>query len=264
MYVVGGKFYVGEHVAVYKGHVKIGTGYGAVAIRLAHTQNDNLHVSNEIRMLDILHRTDVGYWRNLPFMLDRFNAGGRIGLVSRYFEGLTLQQLRADPLHTKGLEQRHVVWVMDRMLGVLGYAHTLGVVHGRITPSRVRIRPQNHNAMLTGWAHAVYKPVVTGERVLPVGGVFEAPEVRDGKDVGPWTDIYCLGKTLIWLIGGDVLTNEMPDSVEPKLRQFLLNMVQKNPKARPHNAWQLYEAQNRLKDSLWERQFVHLNVTQRS
>ncbi|MES2006769.1 MAG: serine/threonine-protein kinase [Patescibacteria group bacterium] len=264
VYTVGDKFHTGDHTALYHGSVNIGTGSAAVAIRLANTPSDNHHVFNEIRMLDILHRQDVGYWRNLPFMLDRFDANGRVGLILRYFDGLTLADIREDVLHRNGLDQRHVVWVMDRILGTLGYVHRIGVVHGQISPSRVRIRPYNHNAMLTGWSHAVYKPATTGERVLPLGGVFEAPEVRDSKSIGPWTDIYCLGKTLIWLIGGDPVTNEMPDSVEPKLSQFLLNMVPKNPKARPHDAWQIYEAQNRLKDSLWERQFVHLNITQRS
>jgi len=261
VYAVGEQFHVGEHSAIYHGRMRIDNGSAGVAIRLANTPADNPYLFNEIRMLDLLHRQDVGYWRNLPFMLGRFNANERIGIVCRYFEGLTLAALRADRLHKDGLDQRHVVWVMDRMLGLLGYAHSLGVIHGRIEPERVRLRPSNHNALLTGWAHAVYKPAVSGERILPVGGIFEAPEVRDSGVVGPWTDIYCLGKTLIWLIGGDPVTNDIPDSVEPKLRQFLLNMVPKNPRARPRNAWQLYEAQNRLKDSLWERRFIHLNLT---
>lgn len=149
---------------------------------------------------------------------------------------------------------------MDRLLGLLGYVHSLGIIHGRIDPERVRVRPGNHNALLTGWGHAVYRPAVTREGIVPNGGMFEAPEIGDSNAIGPWTDIYSLGKTLIWLIGGDPVTNEMPDSVEPKLRQFLLNMVRKSPRARPNDAWQLYKAQNRLKDSLWERRFLPLNL----
>ena len=260
-YTVGEQFHVGEHSAIYRGQMPIDGGSGGVVIRIANTPSDNPYLFNEIRTLDILHRLEVGYWKNVPFMFGRFNANERVGIVYRYFEGLTLTAVRADPLHRSGLDQRHVVWVMDRMLGLLGYVHSVGLVHGRIEPDRICGRPQNHNAILTGWAHAVYKPAQTGERILPVGGIFEAPEVRDSGHVGPWTDIYCLGKTLIWLIGGDPNTNEMPSTIEKKLRQFLLNMVRKNPRARPHDAWQLYEAQNRLKDSLWERRFLHLNLS---
>ncbi len=259
-YAVGEKFHIGGHADLYRGRMRVDQGSAGVVIRLAHEPDDNPFLYNEIRILDLLHRTDVGYWRNVPFMLGRFNANDRVGIVYRNFEGLTLEGVRANRLHIKGLDQRHVVWVMDRLLGLLGYAHSIGVIHGRIAPQRVRVRPSNHNAMLTGWGCAVYRPAVTGERIPQGGDAFEAPEVREGGEVGPWTDIYCLGKTLIWLIGGDPVTNEMPETVEPIIRQFLVNMVRKNPMGRPQDAWQLYKAQNRLKDSLWERRFIHLNL----
>lgn len=263
-YAVGEKIHIGEHANVYRGRMQIDQGSAGVVMRVAHTPDDNPFLFKEIRIIERLHRKDVGYWRSMPFMFGRFNANERIGVIYRYFDGLSLTDVRADPLHKSGLDQRHVVWVLDRILGLLGYIHSLGVVHGHIEPDRVRVRPSNHNALLTGWGTAVVRPATSGERILPVGGVFEAPEVQDGRPVGPWTDIYCLGKTLIWLIGGNPATNEMPETVEPKLRVFLLNMVRKSPKGRPHDAWQLYEAQNRLKDSLWERRFVHLNLSTRS
>ena len=259
-YSIGEKFETGDHSSLYKGRMAVGRGSAGVVIRLANTPDDNPYLYNEIRNLELLHRQDVGYWRAVPFMLARFNAGERVGIVSRYFDGLTLSAVRANKLHANGLDQRHMVWVMSRMLGLLWYVHSLGVVHGRIHPDRILVRPSNHNAMLTGWGHAVYRPAVTGERISPNGGVFEAPEVMGSKSVGPWTDIYCLGKTLIWLVGGDPVTNEMPGAVEQKIKQFLLNMVRNNPKARPHDARQLFEAQNRIKDSLWERRFIHLNL----
>lgn len=259
-FTVGEKFHVGEHSVLYKGRVSVDQGSAGVAIKVANSSADNPLLFNEIRMLERLHRKDVGYWRNIPFMLGRFTANERVGIITRYFEGTTLTNVRASPLHREGLDQRHVVWVLDRLLGLLGYMHSMGIVHGRIEPEKIRIRPSNHNALLTGWGRAVYRPATTGERVAPAGGVFEAPEVSRSGDVGPWTDIYSLGKTLIWLIGGDPTSNEMPDAVEPQIRKFLESMVRKNPRARPRDAWKLYEAQNRLKDSLWPRQFIHLNL----
>lgn len=259
-YVIGSKRHIGERATLYDGRVAIDGGSGGVVIRVAHSADDNPYLFNEIRMLELLHRQDVGYWRNLPYMLDRFMAGDRVGIICRLFEGYSLVQVRESPLHKDGLDQRHMVWILDRMLGLLGYVHKLGIVHGAIDPERIRVRPSNHNALLSGWGRAVYKPATTGERVIPKGGMFEAPEVGESGIVGPWTDIYGLGKTLIWLLGGDLVANEFPDGVEPKIQQFLLNMVRKNPRARPRDAWQLYKAQNRLKDSLWRRQFRHLDM----
>ncbi|MBP9669243.1 MAG: protein kinase family protein [Candidatus Pacebacteria bacterium] len=259
-FAVGEKFHIGEQTTLYKGRIAVDRGSAGVVMRLANTADDSAMVLNEIRLLDILHRADVGYWRNVPYMLARFSAGDRVGIITRYFSGLTLEELRANRLHRNGLDQRHMVWIMDRMLGLMWYYHTLGIIHGNIAPDKIRIRPSNHTVFLTGWRKAVFRPAITGERITASGGIFEAPEVRDSGEVGPWTDIYCLGKTLIWLVGGDPYSDEMPDSVEPKIRQFLRNMVWKHPKRRPHDAKQLYDAQNRLKDSLWERRFLHLNV----
>jgi hypothetical protein len=263
MYYIGEKFHVGEHSALYKGRLNIDGGSAGVVIRVANTPDDNPFLFNEIRNLDVLHRHDVGHWRYLPYILDRFTTSDRVGIIYRYFEGVTLSDIRSDPLHKDGLDQRHVVWVMDRLLNLLGYAHSVGITHGRIEPEKIRVRPSNHNALITGWGHAVLNPQTSGESIYALGGVFEAPEIAKSGPIGPWTDIYALGKTLIWLIGGDPKTNVMPESVHPKIRQFLLNMVPKNPKARPRSAWQLYEAQNRLKDSLWERRFLHLNLSRR-
>jgi serine/threonine protein kinase len=240
-YAVGEKYHVGEYSTLYKGRIAIDGGSAGVVMRLANTADNNPDMLNEIRMLDILHRIDVGYWRSVPYMLARFSAGERVGIITRYFSGLTLEELRANRLHRNGLDQRHMVWIMDRMLGLMWYYHTLGIVHSSITPQSIRIRPSNHTVFLTSWRKAVYRPAITGERITPRGGIFEAPEVRDSGEVGPWTDIYCLGKTLIWLVGGDPHTDEMPDTVEPKIRQFLQNMVWKNPKMRPHDAKQLYD-----------------------
>lgn len=259
-YYVGEKFEHGAHSSLYRGRMMAGNGSGGVVIRTANEPGDNSFLYNEIRNLDLLHRQEVAQWRGVPFMLSRFNAGERVGIISRYFDGVTLFQVRANKLHVNGLDQRHMVWVMDRILRVLGYVHSIGMVHGCISPDKVLIRPDNHSAMITGWCHAVYQPATTGERVVFEDRVFQAPEVTESKNIGPWTDIYSLGKTLIWLVGGNPSTNEVPDVVAPKIKQFLLNMVRESYKARPHDAWQLFEAQNRIKDSLWKRQFIHLNL----
>lgn len=264
IYHIGEKFHVGEHSALYKGRMNIDDGSAGVVIRVAHTPNDNPFLFSEIRILDILHQHDVGYWKNIPYVLDRFMAGERVGIIYRYFDGVTLADIRADQLHAHGLDQRHAIWVLDRMLGLLGYVHGTGIIHGRIEPEKIRVRPSNHNAMLTGWGQSVWKPATSGEILVSSRGQFEAPEIALGMEIGPWTDIYSLGKTIIWLLGGDAVTNAIPDSVEPKIKRFLLHMVLKNPRARPHDAWQLYKAQNILKDSLWERRFLHLNLSTRN
>ncbi len=264
-YTIGQQVHMGEHSTLYAAYFPHDGGHAKALVRVANTEHDNPFLNNEIRILDRLHRKvadkELGYWRYLPYVLGRFQAGNRNGIIYRWFEGVTATNIRFNRLHKDGLDQRHMVWIYDRMINLLGFAHNRGIVHGRIEPDRLLVRPSNHNVMLTGWGQAVYKPAVTGERVVSLSeSPFAAPEVRQTGVVGPWTDIYSLGKSMIWLLGGDPSSNEMPDTVHPKVQRFLLNTVWENPKARPQNAWLLYEAQILLKDSLWERRFIHLNL----
>ncbi len=265
VYVVGKQVYFGEHTSLYEAFFAHDNGHAKVVIRIANTRQDNSFLNNEIRILDRLHRRvadkELGYWRYIPYVLGRFSAGNRTGIVYRWFDGVTATDIRLNRLHKDGLDPRHMIWIYDRMINLLGFAHNRGIVHGRIEPDRLRVRPSNHNVMLTGWGQAVYKPAITGEQILPgAESPFLAPEVYKTGEVGPWTDIYSLGKSMIWLLGGDPVSNHMPDSVHPKVQRFLLNTVREKPQARPQDAWQLYQAQIRLKDSLWERRFLHLDL----
>lgn len=264
-YTIGQKVYEGEHSSLYEAYFPHDNGRAKAMVRVAHLDHDNPFLNNEIRILDRLHRKiadkELGYWRYLPYVLGRFQAGNRTGIVYRWFEGVTATDIRLNRLHKDGLDQRHMIWIYDRMINLLGFAHNRGIVHGRIEPDRLLVRPSNHNVMLTGWGQAVYKPAVTGEYISPGAETpFSAPEVHRSGVVGPWTDIYSLGKSMIWLLGGDPSSNRMPDTVHPKIQRFLLNTVREKPQARPQDAWQLYKAQIRLKDSLWERQFLHLDL----
>lgn len=264
-YTIGQRVHTGTHAAFYQAYFPHDGGHAMALIKVAHALSDNLFLNNEIQILDRLHRMvagkELGYWRNIPYILGRFETGKRTGIVYRWFEGVTAAQIGLNRLHKDGLDQRHMIWIYDRMINLLGFAHNRGIVHGRIQPDRLRVRLSNHNVMLTGWGQAVYKPAITGELIKPEAtSPFLAPEVQTTGAVGPWTDIYSLGKSMIWLLGGDPSTNQMPDSVHEKVKRFLLATVREKPQARPQDAWQLYQAQIRLKDSLWERQFLHLNL----
>jgi hypothetical protein len=90
---------------------------------------------------------------------------------------------------------------------------------------------------------------------------FCAPEVIAAGEIGPWSDIYALGKTMIWLIGGDPVSNSIPTQVEPEFANFLLRMVHEDHYQRSTDCWELYEEQCRIKDALWPRKFLHFDVS---
>ncbi|MFN8389898.1 MAG: hypothetical protein U0136_06385 [Bdellovibrionota bacterium] len=230
---------------------------GEVVVKLVANAGGNELAKREIANLAALHAADVPQWKHLPLVLDRFEAGGKIGLVMRKICGANLRRVRELAPHRNGVDQRDMVWMLDRILSCLGFVHRAGIVHGSINPDHVMLRGRDHNAFLVGWGNAVLDPAGTGLRPEAAGDVFTAPEVRDRGRIGPWSDIYSLGKLIIWLLGGDPETDRLPAGVAEPIRDFLLKLVNKNPDARPTDAWDVYQEQVRIKRALWKTAFRH-------
>lgn len=260
-YFIGNLLRGGEDSNLYEGFMeRDGLAVGEVVIKVAKDQSFNPLLQTEVRNLDLLHETPVPQWKHLPFVMDRFQSGGRVGLVFRKIGGFSLAEVRAHRTHVKGVDRKHIVWMLDRGFSCLGYVHRLGLVHGNLSPEHFIVQPPSHNAIICGWKQAVHKPAVTGEKVIAIPGEFTAPEVAERGKIGPWSDIYSLGKLMIWTLGGDTATNTIPDSVEEPLRRFLLSLVEENHLVRPADAWSLYEQQCKIKDSLWPRKFLHFDM----
>ena len=53
------------------------------------------------------------------------------------------------------INSRHLVWIFNRLLTVLGFVHGLGVTHGAVLPEHILIRKRDHALMLIDWSYAV-------------------------------------------------------------------------------------------------------------
>lgn len=261
-YYVGAKDQEDDFSSLIDGYLELSRKpLGEVMYRVANDPTHNSLVEQEGRILYLLHSREVPQWKHLPIVLDRFTTNGRAGLVLRKINGHTLAWLRSRPQHRAGLDQRDMIWMLDRTLSVLGYVHRCGIVHGAIRPDAITVQHLSHNAILTDWQHAVHRPAESGARVSVSFPGFSAPEVQDPTKVGPWSDIFALGKTIIWLLGGNPETNEIPQRVERPLADFLHRMVEEEVDKRPDDAWSLYQEQVQIKNSLWAKKFRALDVT---
>jgi serine/threonine protein kinase len=187
-----------------------------------------------------------------------------MGLIFRTTYGLTLTEVRTKRAQRAGVDQRHIAWMLDRTLSALGFVHRCGLVHGSLSPDSIVVNDRLHNATLTEWGCSALNPARTGDRVVvdsQLKSPFCAPEVIAAGEIGPWSDIYALGKTMIWLIGGDPVSNSIPTQVEPEFANFLLRMVHEDHYQRSTDCWELYEEQCRIKDALWPRKFLHFDVS---
>lgn len=258
-------YYVGPEIVrtgrciFYRSYVeRAGEFLGQAVIKLVENTSENPFAEQEIANLAALHAEEVPQWRHLPLVLDRFQTGGRIGFVMRRICGVSLTHLRQHPPHAKGVDQRDMIWMLDRTLSCLGYVQRRGILHGCLNPDHIMLHGPQHNALFVGWGNAVQNPAITGAQVEAAPTVFTAPEVRDRGKIGPWSDIYSLGKVFIWLLGGDPVTDEIPAEVEVPIRDFLLRMVAEDRYARSADAWELHTEECLIKDRLWPKKFRHL------
>lgn len=123
---------------------------------------------------------------------------GIAGIVMEYVEGLTLEQI----LHTEGTLCEDEVIPLGRKLALAAAAvHAAGLVHRDI---------KGHNVMREAGGRIVLMDFGAGSRLelrnghaVPRGTPFYvAPEIFDGHDATPVSDVYSLGVLLFHLVTG--------------------------------------------------------------
>lgn len=212
-------------------------------------------------------------------IVDIFGFGqvpdGRQYIIMEYLEGVALDAYLAE----KGrLPVSEVLDILDEVLSALGAAHGAGVVHRDLKPSNIFLVKQPDGSRYVklldfGLAKMGLPTGRTAQtRTDMVVGTPEymAPEQARGQPVGPMTDLYALGVVAFEMITGrlpfvgtspvDLLMkhvdarpprpSEFLPGVPAALDAFILQMLTKDPEARPGAAEQLRRQLARLRDTL--------------
>ena len=144
-----------------------------------------------------------------------------------------------------------MVWMLNRALSALTYAHAYERLHGNIEPSHLMIRPRDHNMFLVGWGHSIFAPKKTGENFSVYNSEFSAPEVKERGVALRSADIYSLGMCMVYILGGNVAAKTIPDDVEDELANFLGSMILESPFQRAQSALVLKKQLNAMIVRLW-------------
>jgi hypothetical protein len=149
----------------------------------------------------------------------------------------TLEQVHAQH---RALDGVHLAWIFNRLLTVLGFCHRQRIVHGAVLPCHALIDTATHGLRLVGWGQSV----AVGQPIAAVPTRFwdwYPPEVHRKQPVGPATDLFLAARCIVYLAGGDPVTNWMPETVPPPLQRFLSTCLVESPRMRPEDAWALQE-----------------------
>jgi serine/threonine protein kinase len=179
------------------------------------------------------------------------------------------------------LSRPQALGVLEGVLAGLAHAHDHGVVHRDVKPENVLVTAAGRVKLTdVGIARAYDKATLrlTGPGMTVGTPAYMAPEQALGQDVGPWTDLYATGIVAYELLLGrlpydrretPVATllrhvydpprppRELDPLFEPRLAQWLEEMLAKDPRDRPRDAreaWdQLEELALALHGPLWRR-----------
>ncbi len=212
-------------------------------------------------------------------IVDIFGFGqvpdGRQYIIMEYLEGIALDAHLAE----RGrLSVTEALDILDEVLSALGAAHGAGVVHRDLKPSNIFLVLQPDGSRYVklldfGLAKMGLPTGRTAQtRTDMVVGTPEymAPEQARGQPVGPMTDLYALGVVAFEMVTGrlpftgtspvDLLMkhvdarpprpSEFVPELSPALDAFILQMLTKDPEARPGSAESLRRQLQRLRETL--------------
>ena len=226
-----------------------------VVIKTVIDDTDNDLLQNEAEILTLVSH------KSLPIFLDTLLSEGKRSNVLRWIEGMDLVTLMSH--FPEGLPQEHMVWILDRLLSVLGFLHVSKIIHGAIEPANIMIMPRNHNGLLIDLTLGVQNANLTGAHFHGLND-YSAPEIVEHPKMAPRpsADLYSLGLSMIKLVGGDIKTQRMPGRVDGRIQEFLMSLCQIDPQERANDAWASWHELKVLRQQVFgaANQFLPLHV----
>jgi len=262
---------------VYTGNVMVNGSYGEkILAKIATLKGNNRFIWNETRALraifnpndasgdDSLTEEDKRKLRHYnPANRTFKTSNDRLGYVTSFrADYYSLREVRESERWKDGVPEKHMVWMFNRLLSAIGLAHSKNIIHCGLNPDSALFRPRDHNMIVANWDYALLNASANnGTKDFARTEDFVAPELLSGEMLIPSSDLYAVGKLMIYILGGNPKTNEMPDSVNPRIQSFIKAFVLESKWQRVNDAWQAHGELYKLMEELWgPRQFIKFAV----
>lgn len=203
-----------------------------VILKEAVDDKDDKRLESEYKILSKLNHP------SLPKVYGKAEVDNA-GIVMEEVEGISMNDLMRE--YPNGVPAEHVMWMLERLLSVVGYLHSNKIVHGNIKPDNIIINKRNHNVSLVGFSFAIPNADSSSARYKIINDYYTAPEIdKVDSVVLPSSDIYSVGKVAVELLGGDVVKGKLPQNINRKIRAFVGSMIS-DKHNRPDDAWVLWD-----------------------
>jgi len=228
--------------------------------KIARTPTNNDLVQMEARTLRQL-RADKDFARLFPFVPECFDSflyddghatPRQVNIVSRQPNVYSLEEIHAK--YPRGIDPKDAAWLWRKLLIAIGFAQARGIIHGAVLPPHVLVEPSQHGLILDNWLYAVYAPIEPAPCLRAIVSAYEAwypPEVFDKQPPLPGLDIFMGARCMLYLLGGDPLTGELPTTVPKAMVSFFRGCLLPAPHHRPQQAWNVLNDFTQLIERLW-------------
>lgn len=203
----------------------------AAVLKIARSPVDNDLMEAEAAALQALRADTLSdnFKKYINVWIQTFRASGRQANVLSLAEGYySLADIAA--MYPSGFDFRHTVWMGNRLLSALGFAHRNGRVHGAILPQHLLFHPETHGLVLVDWCYSVEigKPILA--RVKSHLANYP-PEVARKLPATPATDIYMAAKAIFGTRA----------QIPKRFKALFEHCLAESPNARPQDAWDLQD-----------------------
>lgn len=207
-----------------------------ICIKIINDKQDNDILMHEVNILKGLNH------KSIPKYIDSFiiDDGRRVNIFKRNKDEISLYDLKSKLKNP--VSQEHITWIFDRMLSLLGYLYSNDIIHCSIQPKNMIINISNCNCILTDYTLSIKDTLVANPENHMLNE-FSAPELFDGSLPNISSDIYSLGKSILYFLEDE--NSNIPKNIDFMILEFLQEFVDDNPLKRPNNpldAW--YDLRN--------------------
>ena len=147
-------------------------------------------------------------------VLRKFETNGTAYFVMPFVEGIAFDAL-IDSRSAKGqtFSEEELGGLLHRMLSALGYLHERGIYHRDIKPGNILITNEGV-PLLIDFGSARQRLSERSMTVVESAGYTPFEQLQSRGNVGPWSDLYALGGTLV-----KALTGEAPPKAMDRMRK---------------------------------------------
>ena len=136
-------------------------------------------------------------------VLRKFNANGTACFVMPYVEGAPLDQFGKDRLSEGNpFTEDELNTLHQQLLSALSYLHDRGIYHRDIKPANILI-DSSGSPTLIDFGSARQRISERSMTVIESAGYTPFEQLQSKGNVGPWSDLYALGATLVKVITGE-------------------------------------------------------------